>query len=665
MVASPTAGAGASTGQAITLTYTKTSSTIIDGTQTGNVLIHFTGPDAFDSTTKPYSFAGGASQALVWTVRLPTQGTYTFTFDDTQSAGTPCDTSITNYVVNPYAVLDWVAVISPPAGGFLSPQGDSLMLDNIGDAYFSFDQLRSCGPSTCLTDAVNYGFEGRANKFTSTGGTPWATASGCTLNQPSFQCIYRIWPDNGGRVVEANCVGAWPTMGQLRPGGSAWQVSASLRDLDRTTGVAGSASANAYGCAEGENSVAVGSNSVNEFTIENKNGVGTKLVKRGTNLQQVFGVDIGGCDAFPGIGGTGNGVFLSIRSACFAGQEDRLSAFDPSTGAFTPGGTGAILLHGAFGASNVGYPAIPSRTAANTWFFEGLQTTAGQLQWEKITVSGTTTTIASSGTFTPTAPTRGDVAMGTLTFGGFDLDNTDKSAFCFDYIKSVATDKRPVMAFADAAQVIQGYIEIPFGTAGSIQKCLAVRLDQAGGVYVAVARGEHSCMAGVSVNCYNELAIIHFNPPSPSQTTPRFTPDPPAPPPQSVVPVDVPSPPPATDCTFAGDASTVSDVGNGYKQWIAAMMGTSVGSLFFGGLLVVIIVFLAVSGAFAAIAKTYGVPALIAGSVGGLGIMMFNVATTTWEAWVGVVMIAIVAALVAWMLRQAIFSGGGGAGGEQ
>lgn len=103
-----------------------------------------------------------------------------------------------------------------------------------------------------------------------------------------------------------------------------------------------------------------------------------------------------------------------------------------------------------------------------------------------------------------------------------------------------------------------------------------------------------------------------------------------------------------------------SDTAQGLQGFCTALMGDSPGSLFLCGLIFVVTVFLGIGAAFASLTGSQGMPAAVAGGVGGLGMMVFNVTAGIWALVWGIVLIVLVSGLVVYAVRSLM----GGNSGE-
>lgn len=97
--------------------------------------------------------------------------------------------------------------------------------------------------------------------------------------------------------------------------------------------------------------------------------------------------------------------------------------------------------------------------------------------------------------------------------------------------------------------------------------------------------------------------------------------------------------------------TTPTDTAAGLRGWCADLMGDSGGSLFLCGLMLVAGAYIAMAAAFGALGGK-GMPALVAGSVGGLGVAIFNIIAEVWGLVFGIVLIIISAAIVIWLARK-------------
>lgn len=115
------------------------------------------------------------------------------------------------------------------------------------------------------------------------------------------------------------------------------------------------------------------------------------------------------------------------------------------------------------------------------------------------------------------------------------------------------------------------------------------------------------------------------------------------------------------------DFTTDTDTAAGLRGFCEGLMGDSDGSLFLCGLILVATVFLSSAGAFAALVagekkRPVGNTPMIAGCVGGFGMMVFNVFAGIWGLVWAIVLIVLVAAVLTLVVKRTM--GGGGAGGE-
>lgn len=106
------------------------------------------------------------------------------------------------------------------------------------------------------------------------------------------------------------------------------------------------------------------------------------------------------------------------------------------------------------------------------------------------------------------------------------------------------------------------------------------------------------------------------------------------------------------------------DTAQGLKGSCEALMGASTGSLFLCGLIFVVVAFLALAAGFAVVTRSQGGMApMIAGSVAGFGVAIFNVFAGVWGLVWGIVLIILVAAIITFFVRR-FFAGGSAASGE-
>lgn len=124
----------------------------------------------------------------------------------------------------------------------------------------------------------------------------------------------------------------------------------------------------------------------------------------------------------------------------------------------------------------------------------------------------------------------------------------------------------------------------------------------------------------------------------------------------------------AGETTGAVPGASATDTAAGLKGFCAGLMGDSDGSLFLCGLILVATVFLSAAGAFAALAsggdkkRPVGHGPMVAGSVGGFGMMVFNVFAGIWGIVWAIVLIVLVAAVLTFLIKRSM--GGGAPGGE-
>lgn len=114
--------------------------------------------------------------------------------------------------------------------------------------------------------------------------------------------------------------------------------------------------------------------------------------------------------------------------------------------------------------------------------------------------------------------------------------------------------------------------------------------------------------------------------------------------------------------TGALDFTTETDTAAGLALFCSDLMGDSEASKFLCGLILVVIVFMGVGAAFAAMAGAPGMPAVIAGSVGAFGMMIFLVVAQIWSLGAAAIII-LMSTGVALSLMRRLFFGGGGSGG--
>ena len=110
------------------------------------------------------------------------------------------------------------------------------------------------------------------------------------------------------------------------------------------------------------------------------------------------------------------------------------------------------------------------------------------------------------------------------------------------------------------------------------------------------------------------------------------------------------------------DFTTPTDTAAGLQGFCSDLMGDSEGSLFMCGLILIVIVFLGIGAAFATLAGAPGLPAVVAGSVGAFGMVIFNVLAGIWALIWAIVLIILVAAITTITARN-VFMGRGGSGG--
>lgn len=104
------------------------------------------------------------------------------------------------------------------------------------------------------------------------------------------------------------------------------------------------------------------------------------------------------------------------------------------------------------------------------------------------------------------------------------------------------------------------------------------------------------------------------------------------------------------------DFTTPTDTGAGLAGFCSDLMGDSAASLFLCGLILAIITFLGLGGAFAAMAGAPGLPAVIAGALGAFGVMLFNVQAQIWSLGAAAILI-LLATGVALGLTRRLFMG--------
>ena len=100
------------------------------------------------------------------------------------------------------------------------------------------------------------------------------------------------------------------------------------------------------------------------------------------------------------------------------------------------------------------------------------------------------------------------------------------------------------------------------------------------------------------------------------------------------------------------------DFGSGLANFAADIGFDSEGSLFFFGLVLVIIMFLVVAGATKGVSDSE-VAAGVGGGIAGMGTMIFNTTQDLWPPWTAVVLIVLTSATILWFTRG-LFIGGRG-----
>ena len=99
------------------------------------------------------------------------------------------------------------------------------------------------------------------------------------------------------------------------------------------------------------------------------------------------------------------------------------------------------------------------------------------------------------------------------------------------------------------------------------------------------------------------------------------------------------------------------DFGSGVANFANDIGFSSVGGLFFFGLILVIILFLIVAGATKGVSDS-GEAALIGGSIAGMGTMVFNVTQELWDPVWAVILIILTSAVIVMVTRKLFIAGG-------
>lgn len=108
--------------------------------------------------------------------------------------------------------------------------------------------------------------------------------------------------------------------------------------------------------------------------------------------------------------------------------------------------------------------------------------------------------------------------------------------------------------------------------------------------------------------------------------------------------------------------TTPTDTAAGLNGFCSDLMGDSQGSLFLCGLVLVVIVFLGIGAAFAAMAGAPGLPAVIAGSVAGFGMMIFCVIAQIWSLGAAAIIILLATGVALGLMRGLFFGRNRGSG---
>lgn len=186
------------TGEVVVVTWTKSSDNVGDGTQTGNIVVTYSGAVSGSLTTQAYTFAGGASITKTWTFRSSNAGNVNFIFDDQPSAGTAVDLNYTLPVVA-WATADWTVSVSASGSTYSDIIFTGADVSPItGAAYMTFGKPVLTSVDTVGDDDINTGIRGvdrNGNLILSQDVFAWTPSS-----QQDSSIYQFVQVDNGGRV---------------------------------------------------------------------------------------------------------------------------------------------------------------------------------------------------------------------------------------------------------------------------------------------------------------------------------------------------------------------------------------------------------------------------------------------------------------------------------
>lgn len=619
------------TGAPITVSYTKTTDDAGDGQQTGSVTLTWSTSDgcAFGADlslgSEAYDFSSPGSEEVTWTFRTPCAGTYDFTFNDAVTSGTELDDT-DSLEVEPAFVLDWQATISGGTDG-----NENTFTNNLGG--FEVDDAGRVFIAYSLDHDGDGGADRYVRAFDRSGGVLWAdrVATSDDLLGTTRAMVY----DQAKRLIVLDCYGptSSPSLVEMVAFGASngnSEVLATLTGAPLSVGNCPTGKIDAFSVGADDTAIFVpmtASAANTDNLLVRFDGAGDIVWQTTVSRPQGLSVQHNGT----------HGLFLQYSSSSGCGGSCGLRSFNVDTG--------AVFGSGATPALGQVYDAPDD---PNEFF--GVGTDSTSLVYLEATASGSGVSSTESG-LVPARIVLGDflpdnsVAQG--IGGGGRVDADGRVLACGGYRESSSSYPWVGLTNGGGSTAMDRYLNPQGDTAqGGVitTRCLGVGIDPVGGFFVAFAGGFES---GAILN---EVILQHY---STTEITPQ------QPEPQANIPVGPTTGGPSVIPPTAG-----GDVGEGLLGFCSSLMGGSTAALFFCGLILVVIVFLATAAAYAGLVmfgdnKGGGPWPALSGTVGGFAMMIFNVMAGIWSLVWAVVLIVIVAAILSVLMRR-IFLGSGG-----
>jgi len=581
------------TGAPTVLSWTKTSDNAGDGTQTGNIVVSYTGPISGSLTTQAYTFAALASITKTFTVYMPYAGVYDFFFDDQPSAGTATDKHFV-LTVDEAFVLDWTN--QPPLGSshdyFTSVStGGAPAVDPDGNVYYAVARHQT-GQSTGSLD-------GYLASYDMDGNFRWAQSQSASATNTA------VWTtpimDGGGRLLAMDCIklnGVFASF-KFAP------IQASTGNLGTET----SAPAAYTDCNAGEELDAIKvSNTVSNIFLKGKTGVSSYRIELFNNnfASQCFTTNTGSSNQG-----------MAVKAGNSFGIE-----FDSTTKAFNMG-TCAFGTNTASNANSYGPPQA-SQLVANKYYAMSL--VSSNIQLATVADASALPTTIPTAALTPSRPTIDDTQTTVGTVQYLDVSGTDQILLCGSATVS-GSNIRPFLMLTDSSGVVQAWRffggSVPDKVGSGSNPCQGLAFDGHGGLY-ALARDFN----GPSTNSLSWY-VQHY-------TLASSINNPPTLPAQGNIAVPGVSGTSTTSTTGAPASSTGNPLGN-----MVSFLSTSWG--FDWSWLIGMILFLVVIVPIAIATK--GNPMIC-----GAGILVMDVANIKlglWEEWSLLAMVFVIIALAA------------------